>query len=63
VKAAEAFREARRLGSGDPAIAYNLAFAWHQAGRKEEALQALKLALREDPFSERLRSLLQEMDR
>jgi len=63
VKAAEAFRRALQFGSSDPALWYNVVFSWHQAGRHEEARQALKEALQESPFAERLRALLHEMGR
>jgi tetratricopeptide (TPR) repeat protein len=61
IKAAEAFREAIKRGSTDPSVGYDLVFSWVKAGRKDEARQALKEALRLRPLDERLRGLLQEI--
>jgi tetratricopeptide (TPR) repeat protein len=63
VKAAEAFREALKRGATDSSVWYDLVLSWVKAGRKDEALRALKEALHTLPFDERLRGLLQEIDR
>jgi tetratricopeptide (TPR) repeat protein len=62
-KAAAAFREALKRGSSDPSVWYDLVFSWIKAGRKPEALQALKEALRQAPLDERLRGLLHELEK
>ena len=63
VKAAEAFREALRRGATDSTVWYDQVFSWHKAGKKDEAMRALREALHGYPFDERLRNLLQEMEK
>jgi tetratricopeptide (TPR) repeat protein len=62
-KAAEAFEEALKRGSDESSVGYDLAYCRGRAGKKKEALQALKEALHQAPFDERLRGLLHDLEK
>ena len=61
--AARAFQEALKRGAADSSIWYDLVFAWVKAGRRVEAIQALKEAFHHFPQDDRLRGLLHEIEK